>query len=457
MRLLHSLAFIASLVLPLAVHAQHEGHGGHFMPDGTFMLDTAMNHEHEERDHGEILGEPLGSGTAWLPAGSPVHAHAFHFNAGAWMFMTHGELVGRYTGQNLNNPDRWPPPPSATAGQSLYPEGERGGTNLDLPNWAMISAERGVFGRDRLMLRAMLSLDPLTIGRQGYPLLFQTGEGLADRQHAHDLFMELALLYVHPLSENNQLFAYFGLPGEPALGPAAFMHRPSAGGNPEAPLGHHFQDATHITHGVATAGWIHRRFKAEVSAFRGREPDADRWNIDVGALDSWSVRLTQNVGSHALQGSVARIRSPEPDEHPDITRTTISIARNRKLRLGGPVNWASTFAWGANAGHQSTPAHSFLKESALEGPRWALWNRFEALQRTGDELDLPSADVLSREWVTTLTLGAGGTVYRGAGLDFFLGGQAAANFTGSLLAEYYGSVPLSAQVFIKVRPSGPKI
>ena len=439
--------FLLSLLM-LPVHAQHSGHT---MPDGTVMSDEEMaGTDMSDMDHGEILSEPLGSGTAWLPKWSPVHNHAFHFSAGEWMLMTHGEVTARYTAQNFNNPDRNPPPPSATGGTSLRPDLERGGNRFDAPNWAMLSAERTVFDEDRLMLRAMMSLDPATIGDQGYPLLFQTGEGLTDRQHAHDLFMELALLYAHPLNEDNQVFAYLGLPGEPAIGPAAFMHRPSAGGNPEAPLGHHFQDATHITYGVATLGWIYRRTKVDVSTFRGREPDADRWNIDVGAFDSYSFRLTQNFGGYSLQGSMAHIHAPEPDEQGDVVRATASIAHNQRVARG---NFASSFVYGMNAGHHGRLLHSFLREYGFEGERASLWARFEGLQRLGSELDLPVAQAESQFWITALTLGTGANLFKVTGLDFFLGAQGAVNFTSNSLERYYGSTPLSGQVFIKVRPS----
>ncbi len=424
----------------------------HVMPDGTVMSDDEMaGMNMEGMDHTEILSEPMGSGTSWVPDGSPVHNHALHFAAGEWMLMTHGEITARYTGQNLNNQSKWHPGPTQTGATSLHPELERGGSNIDAPNWAMVSAQHDGFGEDKLLLRTMVSLDPLTIGREGYPLLFQTGEGLVDRQHAHDLFMELAALYSHPINEEQQVFFYFGLPGEPAIGPTAFMHRTSAGGNAEAPLAHHFQDATHITYGVATVGYIYDRTKAEVSTFRGREPDADRWNIETGAFDSYSLRLTQNFMEYSLQGSVAYVTQPEPQEHGDIVRTTASLMRNRQV---GADNWSSSLVYGMNAGHHGKMLHSFLKESSCDRERVSLWARYEFLQRLGSELDLPIAHAESEFWVTAMTLGAGATVYKAAGLDFFLGGQAAVNLSSPALEDYYGKIPVSAQVFLKVRPSG---
>ena len=81
-----------------------------------------------------------------------------------------------------------------------------------------------------------------------------TATRLIDRQHPHDLFMELSASYSHKLSATAASFVYAGLPGEPALGPPAFMHRICGMDIPEAPITHHWLDSTHITFGVVTAG-----------------------------------------------------------------------------------------------------------------------------------------------------------------------------------------------------------
>src|SRR5439155_7820416 len=149
----------------------------------------------------------------------------------------------------------------------------------------------------------------------------QTGESahgaaLIGRQVPHDLFMELATTYSHPLSEGGSIFAYVALPGEPALGPPAFMHRFSGEDNPEAPISHHWLDSTHITYGVVTLGYVYASIKVEGSLFRGREPDENRYNIETGKLDSASVRLSLNpTKDWALQVSHGHIKSPE-ELHP---------------------------------------------------------------------------------------------------------------------------------------------
>jgi hypothetical protein len=449
MRATFSLLILFPCAFP--AHAQHEGH---VMPNGEVMEGPMP-----ESGGDEILGQPLGSGTSWLPEGSLVHAHAFHFMAGPWMLMAHGELFARYNAQNFNHTDKWPPPPSATAGNSFYPLLERGDQGADFPNWGMISAERSVLGEDRILLRVMMSLDPFTVGREGYPLLFQTGEGLVDRQHAHDLFMELGALYMHSLSLDHRVFAYLGLPGEPALGPTAFMHRPSIGGNPDAPLSHHSQDATHITYGVATLGWIYRDFKADASVFNGREPDNRRWDLEVGPLDSYSLRLTYNLGAFSLQGSGASILEGEHldgDEGGRSVRATASVAHNTRVfeaSKAGGANWANTVVYGMNKHPGDRPAISLLRESALESRRIGLWGRWESVQRPAEELDLPES-LEGKYWVHALTAGAGANLFAIKGFDVFLGAQGTLNISESELYDAYGQYPLSGQFFVKVRPTG---
>ena len=214
----------------------------------------------------------------------------------------------------------------------------------------------------------MVSLDP-TMGKSGYPLLGQTGETadgttpLVDRQHPHDFFMELATSYSVQLGEDSAAFAYFGLPGEPALGPSAFMHRFSAMRNPEAPLTHHWLDSTHIIFGVATLGVSRGPLQLEGSWFNGREPDPYRWNIETRKFDSWSTRLSYNpVAELSLQVSYGDLASPEQLEpETRVRRTTASIVYQRRL---GADNWGTTFAYGQN--RKSGP------EKNVTEPAWLL-------------------------------------------------------------------------------------
>ena len=203
-----------------------------------------------------------------------------------------------------------------------------------------------------LELHGMLSLDPL-MGRTGYPLLFQTGETanginhLVDRQHPHDFFMELSARYTRPLDASSSAFIYAALPGEPALGPPAFMHRASGERIPEAPLTHHWLDSTHITFGVVTAGYTRGPWTFEASRFNGREPDEMRWDIETGSLDSSSGRITYApMPGLSMQVSYGFLHDIEEDQrNVSVHRVTASLSWETQA-WGRP--WATTVAWGQN-------------------------------------------------------------------------------------------------------------
>ena len=113
---------------------------------------------------------------------------------------------------------------------------EHRGAQAGSINWVMAMARRELGGA-RLGLRGMMSLEPWTISGCGYPNLLATsevcdGDTIHDRQHPHDLFMELAAEYDRPLFGTVRWAAYGGPVGEPALGPPAFPHRISALPNP---------------------------------------------------------------------------------------------------------------------------------------------------------------------------------------------------------------------------------
>ncbi len=90
------------------------------------------------------------------------------------------------------------------------------------------------------------------------------------------------------------------------------MHRTSGMDNPEAPISHHWLDSTHITFGVVTAGVVVNDWKFEASAFRGREPDQNRYDIEQPALDSFAGRVSWNpIRELSLQFSCGHLNSPE--------------------------------------------------------------------------------------------------------------------------------------------------
>lgn len=302
----------------------------------------------------------------------------------------------------------------------------------------------------------MLSLDPVLVGKTGYPLLFQTGETvdgathLIDRRHPHDLFAELAAAYTMPLSESRSAFLYAGLPGEPALGPPTFMHRVSGLDSPGAPLGHHWFDSSHITFGVITAGVASKTLKLEGSVFNGRERNEDRYDIEVRPLRSWSVRASWNPTAHwSGQVSFGRLKSPEqlePDV--DIDRTTASVTYNRPLPAG---NWQTTLAAARNAKHPGDRANAWLLESA-----WSLMARYRVFARaervSKDELFLEDEPLHHRSFtVQKLTLGAVWDFARVQFGSYGLGAEYHWHVIPRTLAQVYGDDPGSSLIFLRWR------
>jgi hypothetical protein len=316
----------------------------------------------------------------------------------------------------------------------------------------MTMAQRPL-GAGTVGLRGMVSLDAL-MGERGYPLLLQTGESangqpLIDRQHPHDLFMELAASYSHPLGERRSLFVYAGLPGEPALGPPAFMHRFSGEDNPEAPITHHWLDSTHITYGVVTLGAVFDRFKIEGSLFRGREPDENRYDIESGRLDSASVRLSFNpTANWALQVSGGRIKSPE-QLHPDvdIDRTTASVIYHRPFSGG---HMQTTLAWGRNAPSHGEATSTWLLESAVRfGRSHTFFGRAERADK--NELFLPDDPRAEEKFrVGKLSLGYVYDLPRESRLRIGFGGLVSRYSLPADLAPVYGD-PTSFMLFGRLK------
>ena len=315
----------------------------------------------------ELIEQHSTAGTDAQPVSIPTDM--LMARRGSWTFMFHGEAFLA----------------------DIQQTGRRGGDKFFSTNWIMPMAQRRL-GGGTFTVRTMLSLEPATISQRRYPELFQQGETafgnpIADGQHPHDLFMELAALYDYRVGEKTLLSFYYAPMGDPAMGPVAYPHRASASEDPLAPLGHHLQDSTHIASDVVTAGLTYGMARIEASGFHGREPDEHRWNIDPGKVDSWSTRFTVAPGANwTLQYSIAQLHSPEvaaPAE--DVRRMTASVAYNHPLHNG---NWASLLLWGRNQSLlDGNVGNSYLLESTLRfWSRNTVWTRIENVDRTNELL-----------------------------------------------------------------------
>jgi len=382
----------------------------------------------------------MGSGTTWQPSSGPMYMH--HKQSGDWLLMFHYNVVGAVNRQG----------------------GPRGVAKVESANWFMPMAYHKL-GKGTVQLRGMFSFEPFTFPPGGSPLLFQTGETykgqpLIDKQHPHDLFMELSAQYTHPLGEKGTWFTYFAYPGEPALGPVAFMHRMSASENPSATLSHHLQDSTHISFGVLTTGFTYRWLKLEGSIFNGREPDENRYNFDAHKWNSRSARLSIMPNANwTMQVSYGFLRSPE-GQHPDtdVRRTTASVQYNRPLHRG---NWASAFVWGRNHTSSPTEIHNlngYTFESTVNFlDKNYLYTRLELVDK--DELLRPSDLSLLRitDYHPTFRIGAytfGGArdIWTTDQMSFAIGSDLTFYSKPSVLDRIYGTNPVSWKLFFRIRP-----
>jgi len=460
---------LSSLAAPAA--AQHAGHGGMSMPmppaekkvappthehhaappvtvEPTVPEPAIIDHstmDHAPMDHGQMpsavqeshaMTGALGpypmtresSGTAWQPDASE-HG-GIHVENGDWTLMGHGVLNLVYDHQS----------------------GRRGDDKLFASGMLMGMARRPI-GNGTLQFKAMVSPDPL-MGKSGYPLLLASGETadgetrLIDRQHPHDFFMELSASVSQNIGPNSSVFLYGGLPGEPAFGPPAFMHREAILDSPEAPISHHWLDSTHISFGVLTAGVVFDRVKVEVSRFNGREPDQHRWNIETAPLDSTAVRLSWNPTDNlSLQGSWGHFEDPEQLEPGvDQKRWSASALYARDIAPGWKL--AGTLAWGRKTiGDHKDDA--YVAEASLKHGPWTMFGRGEITENR-ELLDVEEHGAAFR--VGKASLGALRDFRVAEHLSFGVGGLFAVNFVPRGLEPLYGGEhPIGAMGFVRLK------
>ena len=343
-----------------------------------------------------------------------------------------------------------------------HQSGPRGGNELKVPNWWMGMATRKV-GSSDLTFTSMLSLDPALVGKRGYREAFQVGEAVAgaplvDRQHPHDLFMQLAVVWRVPITGATGFTVAGGPVGEPALGPVAFMHRASAADNPFAPLAHHTSDSTHIAFGVLTAAVDHGPWVFEGSVFNSREPDEARWDFDFGALDSVSGRLWFKPNDQwELQLSTGHLTHPEELEPGNIQRTTASAAW---LMRDGANFSALTVGYGVNATDNGS-RQAVFGEATMRRGRNSIFGRIETLQvetallvtgRTSSTGSGPS----QRNVVGAFTGGGVRDIIQWHRFEGGVGAMVTACAVPEPLKVTHGRHPVSFQVYFRLRvPAGP--
>ncbi len=340
--------------------------------------------------------------------------------------------------------------------------GPSGDDSFESSNWAMVHLSHDL-GPGRLSLMLMNSLEPWTFEKRGSPELFQTGESyrgqpLVDRQHPHDLFMNLSATYRLPLGREGAAWMQLAPVGEPVIGPTAFMHRASSGENPTAPLGHHWQDSSHITYNVVTAGLGWKVLSVECSAFHGAEPDEDRLDIEGGSIDSAAGRVKLRLtNGWSAQVSHAFLNEPEAVEPGDLHRTTASIHYGAE----GDRPFAATLLWGRDDEAHGV-SDSVLLEAAYQLTRADhLYGRAEWVEKDRHLLEFkgaevtPAIDLPEIARVGALTLGYLRDFFVGPAFRLGVGADLTAYAFPSGLERVYGSSPVSAHLFARVRWGKP--
>jgi hypothetical protein len=401
-----------------------------------------------------LLGSGAISASAQTQAVPPPHDHAQmqrDMASGAWHVMQDGQLLGMFNQQG----------------------GPRGASEFKAPNWWMGMASRQL-GVGQLQVNGMFSLDPATVGRRGYHELFQVGEAvggqpLVDRQHPHDLLMQIAAIWRAPIGAGMGLTIAGGPAGEPALGPIAFMHRASAADNPLAPLGHHTFDSTHIAFGVATAAIDRGRWTFEGSVFNGREPDEHRWDFDFGAMDSVSGRVWfRPSASWEIQASTGHLVDAEELHPGNVQRTTTSASWLRQKNVPSGARFGNDFtavtvAYGVNRTEEAS-RQALLAEATRMRPGHSLFARAEVVEVEADALrggPLPdhdghgghgSGDFAAKATVGAFTIGGQRQLLRWRGFEGSAGLMLTAYAVPASLQPTHGRRPLSFQIFFRLRP-----
>ena len=392
-----------------------------------FAQMAGMNHQNMNRAGRYLMN--MSSGTAMNPYSWQMPMRMT--SAGEWNLMFMGQAFLVDTQQS----------------------GPRGGDKLYSANWFMASGIHKL-GGGSLMLTAMISLDPATVTDRSYPLLFQSGETaygqpLVDRQHPHDFVMALSAQYAHPVNRDTMLQLYYAAVGDPALGPVAFPHRASAFELPQAALGHHWEDSTHIANNVATVAVRHKWLRLEASGFYGSEPNENRWNIDWGRMNSWAARVSAAPTQNWLaQFSGGRLTKPERQEEGDVVRTTASLQYSRPMERG--TSWSTSLIWGRN--HETLSGRdvdAYLLETLYPATRRDfLTGRLEMVDK--DELGLPQK-LGSTFRIHAYTAGYTHDIGTFGGIETGVGANVTTYGLPSAIKPYYGDRPWGVNFYLRLR------
>lgn len=330
------------------------------------------------------------------------------------------------------------------------------------------------WNRSSLIFRNVLSSDPL-MGARGYAQRFQTGgtaDGrtpLVDRQEPDDFISELSAQLRLEISESQSIHTYWALPGMPCLGPGEFSED-----IPDVPLGHHWQNNSDISYGVATGGYQWNAFTLEGSVFRGREPDNRHWDIEKARFDSWASRVSASWRPWTAQASFGRLHSPEQlSPMQDQERASLSLSYDhdswtapiqatlafgrvwpRGIRATDSVIFECIERSGASATffqryEYLENDHLIIGGSPLVGPVLAAAQRHQPFTTDGG-IPVPIRFFPFHKF----TLGARYDFWHKAQATLGFGASASFHLIPKILTRVYGDTPATVSVFLRLALGG---
>ena len=326
--------------------------------------------------------------------------------------------------------------------------GPRGQSRVTGPGTWMLMYDRDLAPRNHLSVSLMASPEQLTVGDKGTPQLLQTEN--IDSMHAHDTIMALEFRDVIALGSggDQQLTLLFAPRGAAAIGPVPFMHRLSAEGNPDAPLGHGLQDGFHDASTVLGIEYHIAGTTAEATVFSGK---AVSWPLPLHSPDSFAFRLTQDIDDHVKVGaSYGDVLSPDDagvEKHSQFISAWLATTHQV-----GPGTLRSSLVWARGRDGNSASQTSLLAEAVYQRGLNAFFGRAEILQITPEQLDAVTiGSPTDPRWVKAFTLGYERTLVELHGLSLRFGGSYTKDFVPSAFKPEYGSDPGGFKLFLRIK------
>jgi hypothetical protein len=326
--------------------------------------------------------------------------------------------------------------------------GPRGENRVTGPGSLMLMYENDLSSRNTLQVDLMGSAEQATVGKIGTPQLLQS-ENL-DAMHAHDTIMALEFRDTVKLgtSENQKLTFLFAPRGAAAVGPVPYMHRPSAEGNPDSPLGHNLQDSFHDASTVFGVGYRLRRTFIEATRFSGKSV---KWPLPLHHPDSFGVRVTQGIDDHSdLGASYADVLTPDDAGGAQHERFVSAWVASNYKTSGGTLK--SSVIWGQLLSSGQASQNSFLAEAVFQRRSDNIFGRAEILQLSPEQLSLVNFTGSERmRWVEAVTIGYERALLKRGSFSLFAGGSLTKDFVPRSFEGDYGSRLGGTKIFLRLK------